>query len=230
VKETRKVYARCVDAKTSPIVLRSIRPAESFGLAMLAPAGECDIRPQQGWTRARTRAGQRGGRAAGRDGRYAQRLTGKGAEFMVTSPLEQAEGPRPNSGLLRSRGDRSKVLRVLLIEDHADTAESLKEALELNGHQVEVAGTGLEGIEKARTFHPDVILCDLGLPGMDGLEVARRMRSDPELRASNLIAFSGYARAEDVDKSKQAGFVQHLAKPADVDALESTLLEVAATA
>ena len=116
--------------------------------------------------------------------------------------------------------------RVLIIEDNVDAADSLREALELGEHMVEVAHSGPEGIERARSFPPDVVLCDIGLPGMDGYDVARAFRQDPELQSIFLVALSGYASPEDLERAADAGFQRHLAKPPSVDALERLLLEL----
>jgi two-component system CheB/CheR fusion protein len=91
---------------------------------------------------------------------------------------------------------------------------------------VEVAHSGPEGIERARSFPPDVVLCDIGLPGMDGYDVARAFRQDPELQSIFLVALSGYASPEDLERAADAGFQRHLAKPPSVDALERLLLEL----
>src|SRR5213079_2083358 len=97
--------------------------------------------------------------------------------------------------------------------------------LTLSGHQVEVAPTGVRGMERARTFRPDVVLCDIGLPGgMDGYAVARALRADPELFGVVLIALSGYGQEEDQRKARQAGFDRHYTKPVD-PAVLSQLLE-----
>lgn len=150
---------------------------------------------------------------------------GTGAEFIVRIPLERTEEASAQLGSVRRQGSARRVLRVLLIEDNVDAAETLKEALSLQGHEVATAATGLDGIAKARAFRPDVVLCDIGLPGIDGFEVARRMRGDPVLRAACLIALSGYAGPEDLERSREAGFVQHVAKPPDLAALETAMLE-----
>jgi CheY-like chemotaxis protein len=113
--------------------------------------------------------------------------------------------------------------RVLIIEDHVDSAESLHEALRLRQHQVMVAYSGPDGLRKARVFKPEVVFCDIGLPGMDGYEVARAMRADPELRSVYLVALTGYAQPQDREKSREAGFDQHLAKPPRVEAIEEAL-------
>ena len=87
----------------------------------------------------------------------------------------------------------------------------------------QVAHEGREGIEKARRFHPDVILCDIGLPQMDGYQVARELRADASLSSTYVVALSGYALPEDVERSRLAGFDKHLAKPPDLAALERML-------
>ncbi len=109
--------------------------------------------------------------------------------------------------------------RVLVIDDNVDAAESLRVMLQLCGHEVEVALSGADGIETARTFLPEVILCDLGLPQLDGLEVAEAIRADPALRGVRLIAITGYSGAEDVERALRAGFDAHLTKPADLSRL-----------
>jgi len=144
----------------------------------------------------------------------------KGAQFTITLPLD-ATGP------VETHRPRAKpamrVRRVLVIEDNADAADSLREALQLHGHEVEVAYNGSEGIEKARAFAPEVVICDVGLPGMDGYEVARTMRADPQLARVTLIALTGYAGSGDIAKAMQAGFDAHLAKPPTMDAVERAL-------
>jgi PAS domain S-box-containing protein len=149
---------------------------------------------------------------------------GKGAEFVLTLPLERRAAPRLDT--IAAREGTRPPLRILIIEDNVDAADSLREVLEFLEHVVEVAATGIEGLEKARSFEPEVVLCDIGLPGMDGYEVARTMRSDPHLGAIPLVALSGYASAEDLEKAKQAGFDHHLAKPPRVEDLERALKQV----
>ncbi|OFX24185.1 MAG: hypothetical protein A2V77_07655 [Anaeromyxobacter sp. RBG_16_69_14] len=153
--------------------------------------------------------------------------SGKGAEFVLTLPIERRAVPRPGAAAARSEAE--SVRRVLVIDDNVDAAESLKEALELNGHVVEIANTGPDGVEISRNFLPQVVLCDIGLPGMDGFEVVRTMRSDPELGSIRVIALSGYASAEDLDRSRQAGFDGHLAKPVKLEDLERALSQATAS-
>jgi two-component system CheB/CheR fusion protein len=108
---------------------------------------------------------------------------------------------------------------VLIIEDNADAAESLELVLTVGHHEVAVARDGPTGIARARQFRPDVVLCDVGLPGMDGYEVARSFRADETLRGAFLVALTGYARPEDIQRAADAGFDRHLAKPPDPEGL-----------
>ena len=114
--------------------------------------------------------------------------------------------------------------RCLVIEDNVDAAESLALLLQLAGHEAEVAFDGASGLEKARSFRPDIVLCDIGLPGgLDGHGVARALRADPELRSAFLIALTGYGQEEDRRRALEAGFDAHLTKPADIDELKRML-------
>jgi PAS domain S-box-containing protein len=145
---------------------------------------------------------------------------GQGAEFTVRLPLrELADGSEAAPTASRALATR----RVLVIEDNLDAAESLREVLEFGGHAVEIANNGSSGIEQARAFRPDMILCDIGLPGMDGYEVARRLRAEATLASTYLVALTGYALPEDLAKAKEAGFDEHIAKPASLERIEQVL-------
>ncbi len=111
---------------------------------------------------------------------------GKGLEITVRLPL--GERAKPMLAVVSAPQPREEARRVLVIEDNVDAAESLKEALELGGHVVELAFLGLAGIERSRALRPDVIVCDIGLPGMDGYAVAMAIRADPVLRGVCLAA------------------------------------------
>ncbi len=158
-----------------------------------------------------------GGRVEGRSGGE-----GTGAEFMVRLPLDQQAG-EPASVDTRVAAEPLRKERVLVIEDNVDAAESLGDALKLSGYEVAVAFDGSQGIEKAHEFKPDVVFCDIGLPGMDGYEVARAFRSDAELRGVYLAALTGYAGPEDEQRAAEAGFARHLAKPASLQALQEVI-------
>ncbi|MFT3915194.1 MAG: response regulator [Anaeromyxobacteraceae bacterium] len=112
---------------------------------------------------------------------------------------------------------------MLVVDDNRDAAESLAEVVELFGHDPEVAFDGPSALERARARPPDVVLCDIGLPGMDGYEVARALRADPRLAHARLVAVSGYARPEDRRRAAEAGFDRHVAKPPDLVQLEEIL-------
>jgi signal transduction histidine kinase/CheY-like chemotaxis protein len=149
---------------------------------------------------------------------------GQGAAFSVRVPVERRRADRLASVVAPPMAS-SAARRVLVIEDSIDAAETLKEVLELNDYVVAVAYGGSEGVRKARAFKPDVVLCDIGLPDMNGFEVARTLRADAELHSAKLVALSGYALPEDVDKAKAAGFDLHLAKPPDLSVLEQSIAE-----
>jgi CheY-like chemotaxis protein len=112
--------------------------------------------------------------------------------------------------------------RVLVIEDHHFVAEGLRSLLELLGNEVRVAFDGPSGIAAARAFRPNVIFCDLGLPGMSGYEVARLIR-DGGPNPPVLVALSGYVLAQDRERASAAGFAHHIAKPASVAELQRVI-------
>jgi CheY-like chemotaxis protein len=112
---------------------------------------------------------------------------------------------------------------VLVVEDNLDVAESLRDLVEAFGHEVHVARSGDAALAQARQRPPDVVLCDIGLPGMTGYEVARAFRSDPLLRHARLVAVTGYAQVQDRHDAAEAGFDRHLGKPPDPSELERLL-------
>jgi CheY-like chemotaxis protein len=121
-----------------------------------------------------------------------------------------------------SSGSPAPGRSVLIIEDHDDAREALRALLELEGHRVEAAASGPHGLEMARRRPPDVALVDIGLPEVDGYEVARRFRAMGPQRPY-LIALTGYGNPDDVKRAREAGFDAHLLKPVDPDALARVL-------
>ena len=119
---------------------------------------------------------------------------------------------------MTATGGAPAVLRVLIIEDSADAAEIMGELLKRRGHDIRIAYDGETGIDAARTFRPQVIFLDIGLPDTDGYAVARRLRAEG-LAGDILVALTGYGEAEDRQRARQAGFDRHLTKPVDPDAL-----------
>jgi PAS domain S-box-containing protein len=146
---------------------------------------------------------------------------GRGATFVVRLPLDRRAAGKP----VEPATVAAARCRVLVVEDNRDAASSLRDALELAGHEVDVAADGREGIVKARALHPDLVLCDIGLPELDGYEVARALRADPATARLRLVAISGYALPDDVRRAREAGFDHHLAKPPDLARLRELLAE-----
>lgn len=154
---------------------------------------------------------------------------GTGSEFRVTLPLATgdaraaAEEEAPAPGSERSAAPR----RVLVVDDNPDAAESLEMLLRVLGAETRVAGDGEAALAAVRDFHPSIVLLDLGMPGMDGYEVARRIRERPdELGRPLLIALTGWGQPEDRRRTREAGFDDHLVKPVDLGVLKSLLAVV----
>jgi signal transduction histidine kinase/CheY-like chemotaxis protein/HAMP domain-containing protein len=148
---------------------------------------------------------------------------GHGSVFVVRLPLAEPPTRTAVQPILAPRS-----WRVLIVEDNRDAADTLRTGAELQGYDVRVAYDGKTCLEIARHFRPQVVLCDIGLPDIDGYEVARRLRSDPELRDLRIIAVSGYAAPHDKARAVAAGFDCHVAKPLEMDHLESMLSELEA--
>jgi signal transduction histidine kinase/DNA-binding response OmpR family regulator len=155
---------------------------------------------------------------------------GRGSEFVVRLPVQSDEPPDVLAPTPESANPSSEPnpLRIVIVDDNLDGVESLADLLELLGHQVRVAHDGPAGIDTVRMFDPDVVLLDIGLPGMDGYEVARRLRHDVGSDAV-LVAVSGYGRDEDRRMSREAGFEQHFVKPMELGTLQTLLGSVRTT-
>ncbi len=165
---------------------------------------------------------------------------GHGAEFAVRFPLvddppppagppagvpsSATDGPSPTGATRPGGAATGGPRRVLVIEDNADAAESMQEMLQLAGYEVAVAYDGPDGVARARTFRPDVVFCDIGLPGLDGFAVARTLRADASAAGTRLVALSGYALPDDVQRAAEAGFERHIAKPASFEKLMDVLV------
>jgi CheY-like chemotaxis protein len=159
------------------------------------------------------------------DGRLEVRSAGagQGSEFVVTLPLREAStspmAPVDAAADLQQPSHR----RVLVVDDNRDAAESLAMILDISGTQVAVALSGQEALEKVRSFAPDIVLMDIGMPGMDGYEVARRLRADEATRELLLVALTGWGQVEDRERAAEMGFDEHLTKPVDPAALDQVL-------
>jgi len=153
---------------------------------------------------------------------------GQGSEFTVMLPAvaEPADRSLAASGSApagKRAGAKRGGRRVLVVEDSADARLGVQLLLEQAGHVVETAGDGPEGLAKLGQFHPDVALIDVGLPGMDGYELARVARSQPETRDIRLVAITGYGQEEDRQRALAAGFDLHVAKPVNPAVLQELL-------
>ena len=149
-----------------------------------------------------------------------------GSEFVVVLPLAQesasiAEATTQSAVPVSREGGAAK--RVLVVDDNRDAAESLAMTLGMSGSEVAVAFGGEQALEKMRALKPEITLMDIGMPGMDGYEVVRRVRADPELSGLRLIALTGWGQAEDKERAIKEGFDDHLTKPVDPAELESLL-------
>jgi CheY-like chemotaxis protein len=148
------------------------------------------------------------------------RGSGKGSTFTIRLP----RGSAPAGGITGPVPlQRVAPRRVLIIEDQQDARDSLRMLLELDGHDVAIAKDGAEGLAKLGKMDPDAALVDIGLPGIDGYEVARRAKELPNRKSILLIALSGYAQREDRERSREAGFDLHLAKPVAYEDLRQAL-------
>jgi CheY-like chemotaxis protein len=150
---------------------------------------------------------------------------GQGSEFVVRLPLCRAatEVASPSLSGACAAQAKSARRRVLVVDDNVDGACSLEKLLNMLGHQVAVSHDGPACLEKSRTFKPEVVILDIGLPGINGYEVGRRLRKMPALRKVLLIAMTGWGSDEDRQRSMEAGFNAHLVKPVELRDLESLL-------
>lgn len=115
--------------------------------------------------------------------------------------------------------------RILVIDDNVDATRILRIMLELDGHQVQVLNDGSGARDAVRAFRPDVVLLDIGMPGMDGYAVARQLRDDAGDATPLLVAITGFAHADDERRSREAGFDRHLVKPAEREVLQALIAE-----
>jgi signal transduction histidine kinase/CheY-like chemotaxis protein len=150
---------------------------------------------------------------------------GRGTRFTLFLPLAV---PREEPAPAAAGGAEVPPQRILIVEDMRDAAESLEMLLTLAGHETRTAGSGQEALEIAAGQAPDVVICDIGLPDIDGYTLARRLREIPALRATRFVALTGYGQEEDVRRAHDAGFAVHLTKPVEPERLRQVLAEMGA--
>jgi CheY-like chemotaxis protein len=150
---------------------------------------------------------------------------GRGSEFVVRLPLLQAlaVAARPREAPVDAAAG---PVRVLVVDDNVDAAQMLATLLDAHGHAVSVEYDGAGGFARAQRERPEVMLLDIGLPDMDGHELARRLRASSDTSEAVLVALTGYGQREDRERARQAGFDRHLVKPADLSELLRILAQV----
>ena len=146
---------------------------------------------------------------------------GKGSEFTVWLPAIEAP---PRSDAIALPTTDARVRHVLVVEDNLDACETMRALLEAHGHRVDTANDGVRGLERALALQPEVILLDVGLPGMDGYEIARRLRGTLGIRRALLIAVTGYGSPEDRERALQSGFDAHVTKPVECATLAALIV------
>ncbi len=152
--------------------------------------------------------------------------SGQGTEVSVWLPAQPVAAQHPPAPAPRPRPVAARVpARILVVDDLVASAETLMTLLEMEGFEVRIANEGATALRVAQEFRPDVVLLDIGLPGMNGFEVAQRLRDLPCCREALLVALTGYGEAESRNRSAQAGFDFHMVKPADVNLLLSMLAD-----
>jgi CheY-like chemotaxis protein len=152
---------------------------------------------------------------------------GRGSEFVVRLPAFAA--PVAGDGAVSRDGHSPAAavpLRILVVDDNVDSAEMLDVMLRLYGHEVRMAHDGVAAIKAAQEFKPQIILCDIGLPGMSGYDVASKLRAISQFEHTRLIALSGYGQDEDRLRSRNAGFDYHITKPVEPEELTALLASI----
>jgi signal transduction histidine kinase/ActR/RegA family two-component response regulator len=152
---------------------------------------------------------------------------GQGSEFILHLPVAVSPAKTPDS--THATAGSAAAARILVVDDNIDAADSLGIILSYSGHDVRVVYSGRDALSMAHQFSPHAMVLDLGMPGMDGYEVAAAVRSDAALRATRLIALSGYGQLEDRRRTTAAGFDVHLVKPVSFETLQRALQDLAKT-
>jgi CheY-like chemotaxis protein len=148
---------------------------------------------------------------------------GRGSEFIVRLPAVAVPDPASLAPATPARSYRGAVRRVLVVDDVEDSRNSMATLLRHDGHAVETAADGLQAVEKAEAFKPDLILLDIGLPNLDGVEACRLIRRKPWGRGIVIVALTGWGQDEDRARTTQAGFDAHLVKPVRYDTVRELL-------
>jgi PAS domain S-box-containing protein len=149
---------------------------------------------------------------------------GKGTEFLILLPTIAA-APVQRASIAHKHSDAMVSCRVLIADDNHDAAVSLSMLLQAMGHDTRVVHDGIEALEEAEVYRPDIVLLDIGMPRLDGYETARRLAAKPWAAATQIVAVTGWGQETDRQRAKDAGFHRHLVKPVDLDALREVMSE-----
>ncbi len=151
---------------------------------------------------------------------------GKGSEFAVRVPVATGKAPERTTPVPAEHPEKAEIAkRILVVDDSHDIADTIAEVISEAGHETRIAYDGPAALEAAREFKPEIVFLDIGLPGLDGYEVARRMRKTPELKDATLCALTGYGQEEDKRRSREAGFDRHFVKPIDINVISNFIRE-----
>jgi signal transduction histidine kinase len=156
-------------------------------------------------------------------------VLGEGSEFVVRLPVPQSDSPPSAPARAEASPSTGPALRVLVVDDNVDAVESMAMLMVASGHDVRTAHDGPAGLKAVIEYGPDVVLLDIGLPGLDGFQVAKRIREHPRHKKAVLVAMTGYGQEADRRRSLEAGFDHHLVKPANLGELREILATVEAT-
>ncbi len=151
---------------------------------------------------------------------------GQGREFVVRLPVAVPDALQPPSSITAAGQPTLRALRTLVVDDNVDAAEILEMLLTKTGHEVRIVHDGPAALAAALEFRPDVVLLDIGLPELDGYEIAKRIRQQPALASMVLVALTGYGQETDRQRSQEAGFDYYLVKPADFQKVQQILATV----
>ena len=156
----------------------------------------------------------------------ASSVLGQGSEFVVRLPVVPTDTSQPPSPVAETGQPTARPLRVLVVDDNVDTVFSFSMLLKASWHDVRPAYDGPTAVQAAVDYQPDVVFLDIGLPGLNGYEVAKQIRQHPGLQSVVLVALSGYGQDSDRQTSLQAGFNHHLVKPVRFEQLQQILASV----
>jgi CheY-like chemotaxis protein len=145
----------------------------------------------------------------------ASSAVGQGSEFVVRLPVVSPHQSQVSSPPIETAQPTGRSLRVLVVDDNVDTVTTLAMLVKESGHDVRTVYDGSSVLEAALDYRPNVVLLDIGLPGLNGFEVAKQLRRQPALQNAVLVAMTGYGRESDRQRSQEAGFDHHLVKPGD---------------